>query len=114
MIPRICIYCHYACDLTHGNYGSKYAYRHMVLSFACGMSNVAADSTAGKLVNQSVRAMDTAFRYGGDEFAAILSETSLGGASRVAERLRKGINLRGLWRGAFRRIESRNGARATE
>jgi diguanylate cyclase (GGDEF)-like protein/putative nucleotidyltransferase with HDIG domain len=45
----------------------------------------------GKQIDQSVRDIDICFRYGGDEFAILLPETPLEGASQVAERIRKGI-----------------------
>ena len=40
------------------------------------------------LINESLRATDTAGRYGGEEFAIILPETGLNGAMVLAERLR--------------------------
>jgi diguanylate cyclase (GGDEF)-like protein/putative nucleotidyltransferase with HDIG domain len=45
----------------------------------------------GKYIQSSVRSMDVAFRYGGEEFAVILPETGLGEAFMVAERIRKTI-----------------------
>jgi diguanylate cyclase (GGDEF)-like protein len=43
------------------------------------------------LLRQSVREVDMVFRYGGDEFTALLVETNSGGAAVVAERIRCSI-----------------------
>ncbi|HKL48135.1 MAG TPA: GGDEF domain-containing protein, partial [Desulfuromonadales bacterium] len=43
------------------------------------------------LLHQCVREVDTLFRYGGDEFTALLVETDKEGAAVVAERIRKTI-----------------------
>ena len=45
----------------------------------------------GKIIHQSIRAIDFAARYGGDEFLIALSETTLEGASQFCERLRSTI-----------------------
>jgi len=45
----------------------------------------------GKIIGQSSRTVDICFRYGGDEFAVILPGTPLEGATKVAERIRKGL-----------------------
>jgi len=45
----------------------------------------------GNSLNKSIRSADKAFRYGGDEFAILLPNTSIDAASRVAERIRKQI-----------------------
>ena len=39
----------------------------------------------------TVREVDTLFRYGGDEFTALLVETDLQGARVVAERMRSAV-----------------------
>jgi diguanylate cyclase (GGDEF)-like protein len=44
-----------------------------------------------KIVRNSIREVDVPFRYGGDEFTAVLVETGIGGAAVVAERVRHGI-----------------------
>ncbi len=44
-----------------------------------------------RTIESSIRAVDLAFRYGGEEFAVILPETRLEDAYRVAERIRKSI-----------------------
>lgn len=45
----------------------------------------------GKLIQQNIRQVDFAARYGGDEFLIALSETSVEGAAKFAERLRARI-----------------------
>ena len=48
-------------------------------------------SEVGKLIRESMRQMDFAARYGGDEFLIVLSETTADGAESVAERIRQRI-----------------------
>lgn len=48
----------------------------------------------GKSVRNSVRENDLVFRYGGDEFIVILSDTEIEGAKVIAERIRSGIEKR--------------------
>ena len=43
----------------------------------------------GEMIKRSIRDIDIAFRYGGDEFAIIMPQTSIEGASKLAERIRK-------------------------
>jgi diguanylate cyclase (GGDEF)-like protein len=45
----------------------------------------------GELLRTACRTTDAACRYGGDEFALILTETPLSGSSRLAERLCKQV-----------------------
>lgn len=45
----------------------------------------------GSVIRNAIRTSDQAFRYGGDEFAILLPNTSLDAANRVAERIRKQI-----------------------
>jgi len=46
-------------------------------------------SSTGKILKESIRNADQAFRYGGDEFAILLPNTSSSGAVVVAERIRE-------------------------
>jgi len=45
----------------------------------------------GNRMKKSIRSADQAYRYGGDEFAILLPNTSIDAAGRVAERIRKQI-----------------------
>jgi diguanylate cyclase (GGDEF)-like protein len=45
-------------------------------------------------INTSIRGLDIAFRYGGEEFAIILPEARLDDARKVAERIRKTISAK--------------------
>ena len=45
----------------------------------------------GRILNATVRATDTAFRYGGEEFAVLLPETGIDQALGVAERMCQAI-----------------------
>jgi diguanylate cyclase (GGDEF)-like protein len=47
--------------------------------------------TIGRIIGKTVRGVDFAFRYGGEEFIVLLPETELQAAIHVAERLRIGI-----------------------
>ncbi len=48
-------------------------------------------ATVANILRQTVRATDIPGRYGGEEFCVVLTETKLGGARLVAERLRRRI-----------------------
>jgi diguanylate cyclase (GGDEF)-like protein/putative nucleotidyltransferase with HDIG domain len=48
-------------------------------------------ASVGQCIKNSIRTIDIAFRYGGEEFAVILPETMLEGAYVVAERIREKI-----------------------
>jgi len=45
----------------------------------------------GGITKKAIRGADQAFRYGGDEFAVLLPNTSIDAAKRVAERVRKQV-----------------------
>jgi len=45
----------------------------------------------GRIVTGSIRAVDSAYRYGGDEFLILLPETEFIGAYVVAEKIREGV-----------------------
>lgn len=47
---------------------------------------------AGEIISRSLRQTDSAYRYGGEEFAVILPQTEGRAALRVAERIRKGLS----------------------
>ncbi|MCF8096101.1 MAG: diguanylate cyclase, partial [Desulfobacteraceae bacterium] len=48
-------------------------------------------SSLGKLIAESIRTMDTAYRYGGEEFTVILPETDSESALRLGERIMSGV-----------------------
>ena len=50
-------------------------------------------STLARVIRRNLRSPDTAYRYGGEEFALILPETTLEGALATAERLRVEFSL---------------------
>jgi diguanylate cyclase (GGDEF)-like protein len=54
----------------------------------------------GGVIRRSIRAVDTAYRYGGDEFLVLLPETDFSGAFVVAEKVRAGAEEVGLAVGA--------------
>jgi diguanylate cyclase (GGDEF)-like protein len=45
----------------------------------------------GRAITGSIRAVDSAYRYGGDEFLVLLPETEFIGAYVVAEKIREGV-----------------------
>jgi diguanylate cyclase (GGDEF)-like protein len=49
-------------------------------------------AAVGQVVNEGVRRIDTAARYGGDEFVVLLPETDPTGAFVLAEKIRIGVN----------------------
>jgi len=48
-------------------------------------------SSAAHCIKEAVRGSDIVFRYGGEEFVILLSDTNLEGAKLMAERIRKNI-----------------------
>jgi diguanylate cyclase (GGDEF)-like protein len=50
----------------------------------------------GSAIRRSIRAVDSAYRYGGDEFVVLLPETEYRGAYLVAEKVRIGVEELGL------------------
>ena len=46
----------------------------------------------GEVIADGVRRIDTAARYGGDEFVVLLPETDPTGAFVLAEKIRQGVN----------------------
>jgi len=54
----------------------------------------------GKYIEGSIRGIDMAFRYGGDEFTIILPQSSLDDARRIGERIRRKIEVEMDARGA--------------
>lgn len=59
-----------------------------------GLGHVMGDEiivAVAKKISQSIRSIDFAARYGGDEFVIILSESSVADAVRTAERIRKKV-----------------------
>ena len=47
----------------------------------------------GKLIRRTIREKDVGARYGGDEFACILTETGVDGAQKVAEEIRRKLEM---------------------
>ena len=50
----------------------------------------------GRIIHRSIRTVDAAYRYGGDEFLILLPETDIPGAFVVAEKIRTGAEEVGL------------------
>jgi diguanylate cyclase (GGDEF)-like protein len=50
-------------------------------------------TAVAKWIKESLRSSDVVFRYGGEEFVILLSETDLAGAKLLAERIRNTIEL---------------------
>jgi diguanylate cyclase (GGDEF)-like protein len=60
----------------------------------------------GTVINGSIRTVDSAYRYGGDEFVVLLPETEIVGAFVVAEKIRIGSEEVGLVAGGGQPITS--------
>jgi diguanylate cyclase (GGDEF)-like protein len=52
--------------------------------------------TLGSIIRGSIRTVDSAYRYGGDEFVVLLPETDIVGAFVVAEKIRAGAEELGM------------------
>ncbi|KSV17975.1 diguanylate cyclase [Dehalococcoides mccartyi] len=52
----------------------------------------------GKILENSIRSIDMAFRYGGEEFAIMLPGTKIEDAYHVAERIRKNVETKSSFR----------------
>ena len=55
----------------------------------------------GAVIAKSIRTVDTAFRFGGDEFVVLLPETDFAGAFVVAEKIRAGAEEMGFGTHAY-------------
>ena len=82
----------------HQEFGAKFALIMMDLDHFKQVNDthghVAGDAVLqklGELIRLAVRDNDLAFRYGGEEFAVILPDTTLKGAKLVAERIRSEV-----------------------
>ena len=53
-------------------------------------------TTVAKRIKESLRSSDIVFRFGGEEFVILLSNTDLAGAELLAERIRSTIELHTL------------------
>ena len=62
--------------------------------------------SVGSAIRRSTRAVDSAFRYGGDEFVVLLPETEYRGAYLVAEKIRIGVEELGLTAAASELVTS--------
>ena len=60
----------------------------------------------GAVIHGSIRTVDSAYRYGGDEFVVLLPETDIVGAFVVAEKIRVGAEEVGLAFGGLQAITS--------
>jgi len=82
----------------HSRYGNEFSISMLDLdnfkSYNDAYGHPAGDillSQIGKIIKSSIRNVDQAFRYGGDEFVVILPQTARGDAYVVAERVRAQI-----------------------
>jgi len=82
----------------HSRYGGKFALAILDLdsfkAFNDTKGHLAGDTLLGQvgnIIRNKVRNSDQAFRYGGDEFAILLPQTTIEAASQVTERVRESI-----------------------
>jgi len=82
----------------HSRYGGKFALAILDLDSFKGFNDtkghLAGDTLLGQvgnIIRNKIRNSDQAFRYGGDEFAILLPQTTIEAASQVTERVRESI-----------------------
>ena len=82
----------------HSRYGGKFALAILDLdsfkAFNDTKGHLAGDTLLGQvgnIIRNKIRNSDQAFRYGGDEFAILLPQTTIEAASQVTERVRESI-----------------------
>jgi diguanylate cyclase (GGDEF)-like protein/putative nucleotidyltransferase with HDIG domain len=82
----------------HSRYGGKFTLAILDLdsfkAFNDTKGHLAGDTLLGKvgnIIRNKIRNSDQAFRYGGDEFAILLPQTTIEAASQVTERVRESI-----------------------
>jgi len=82
----------------HSRYGGKFALAILDLdsfkAFNDTRGHLAGDTLlghVGNVIKNKIRNSDQAFRYGGDEFAILLPQTTIEAASQVTERVREAI-----------------------
>jgi diguanylate cyclase (GGDEF)-like protein len=82
----------------HSRYGGVFSLAILDLdsfkAFNDSYGHLAGDGILGQvgsIIKNTIRGSDQAFRYGGDEFAVLLPETTTGAASQVVERVRQKI-----------------------
>ena len=82
----------------HSRYGGKFALAILDLdsfkAFNDTKGHLAGDTLLGQvgnIIKNKIRNSDQAFRYGGDEFAILLPQTTIEAASQVTERVRESI-----------------------
>jgi diguanylate cyclase (GGDEF)-like protein/putative nucleotidyltransferase with HDIG domain len=82
----------------HSRYGGSFTLAILDLdkfkSFNDTKGHLAGDNLLGKvgaIIKNVIRTSDYAFRYGGDEFAILLPQTTIEAASQVTERVRESI-----------------------
>jgi len=83
----------------HSRYGSMFSLVYLDLdgfkAYNDSFGHLAGDkilTQTGRLIKSTIRSVDLAFRYGGDEFAVILPHSTADDAVAAAERLRNQIN----------------------
>ena len=62
-----------------------------------GINRLGDSFMAGNIITKSIRTTDSAYRYGGEEFAVILPESSGQASLYIAERIRKSFEREALF-----------------